>query len=174
MLIKSSDFCCFFKYTVSIFIAVIIVSCSNTRHSFKEKPLPITKIGANTNEVKLGDSKFYLIVPDYIKIIEARGKEGQHGFNILPKDTSSKMYGFIETQHGHPINDTNYNDCKDAKLYTESVFFSKAVTWTTCATENKYFDVETKGNNGVTAYAHADKRSDIDSLISIIGTLSEK
>ena len=84
------------------------------------------------------------------------------------------MYGFIETQRGHPIDDKTYNDCKDEKVYTESIFLNKQVTWTICLFKNKYFNVETKSYNGVTAYAYADKICDIDGLISIIGTLTEK
>ncbi len=174
MVINLSFFRRFFKYLLSILIITFIVSCSNTKHAFKEKTLPETKLSADANEVKLGDSKFYLTVPDNIKVIEARGKEGQHGFNILPKDDSLKFYGFIEIQHGVPIIDSNYDDCKDEKIYTKSIFLNEQVTWTICATENKYIDIKTKGYNGITAFAYADKKSDIDSLINIIGTLSEK
>jgi hypothetical protein len=177
MLINLSLFPYSFKYLFSILIITVILSflsCSSARHSAIDKPLAERKVGSDSNEIKLGDTKFYLTVSDNIKITEARGKEGQHGFYILPKDDSSKIYGFIETQHGRPIGDSSFNDCKDGKVYTKSIFLNKQVTWTMCLFKNKYFNVETKGYNGVTAYAYADKISDIDNMISIIGTLTEK
>src|ERR1039457_4337535 len=116
MLINLSLFPYSFKYLFSILIITVILSflsCSSARHSAIDKPLAERKVGSDSNEIKLGDTKFYLTVSDNIKITEARGKEGQHGFYILPKDDSSKIYGFIETQHGRPIGDSSFNDCKD-------------------------------------------------------------
>ena len=136
--------------------------------------MPETKTGINTNEVKLGDSKLYLIVPDYIKVIEARGKEGQHGFNILPKDTSSKMYGFIKVAHGHPIGDSNNNECNHPEKPIQSIFINVQVKWTICVVETGYFYAWTNGYKGITASASSHNRTEIENLISIIGTLSER
>ena len=168
------DFSFCLKSSISVLLITLISSCYNSRHTYIERPLPQTKIGNNANEVQLGDSKFYLKVPDNIKVIEARGKEGQHGFNILPKDTSSKMYGFIEVAHGHPIGDSSINECKNAEKAIQSIFLNVQVLWTICVTQTGYFNAKTNGYEGITAYAYSDKRKEVEDMISIIGTLTGK
>jgi hypothetical protein len=163
-----------FKCLLAALVISFIISCSTSRHAYIEKPLPEIKIGLGSNEVKLGDSKFYIIVPDNYKVIEARGKEGQHGFHLTLKNTSPQTYGFIEIAHGYPIFDSTENDCKNSKFYTQSILLHTQVTWTICNRGNKFFDVQTNVNKDIMAFAYSDKKNDIDSLISIIGTLSEK
>ena len=149
------------------------MSCAHTRNILSERPLPESKIGTNINEVKLGDSKFYLLVPDGFSVIEARGKEGQRGFSIFPKNTSSKMFGFIEIEHGHPINDSS-EALGNVKEYIQSTFLNVPTKWAIYVTKAQYFDAELPTIRGISASAFSNKRHDIDSLISIIQTLSER
>ncbi len=109
-----------------------------------------------------------------MKVTEAWGKEGQHGFNIFPRNDSLNMFGFIEIEHGFPHNDSIYTDCKTEKLYMESIFLNQQIIWTICEKENKYFEVNAKANNGFSMFAFSENKRDIDSLISVIETLSEK
>lgn len=138
-----------------------------------EKPLPSKKIGTNINEVKLGDSKFYLRIPDSFNVIEARGKEGQHGFHILPKDTSLKMSGFIEIQHGHPIIDSN-ESLGTLTGHIQSTFLNVPIKWVIYFSKSKFYYAETPVIEGISASAFSGKRDDIDSLISIVQTLVER
>lgn len=162
------------KYSFISLIISFLVSCAHTKNMSSEKPLPQIKISTTANEVKLGDSKFYLVVPDGFNVIEARGKEGQHGFHILPKDASSKMFGFIEIQHGNPITTDSLTEFGISKEYIQSTFLNVKTKWTVYVTKTGYFDAETPVIRGISASALSNKRHDIDSLISIIETLSEK
>jgi len=54
--------------------------------------------GSWQREVQLGDSEYYIALSNDLKITEARGKEGQVGYNFLPrnKNDSSGIWGFIQ------------------------------------------------------------------------------
>lgn len=158
----------------SLLIILFLISCSHTRNGFVEKPLKKIKIGANFSEVKLGNSNFYLKVPDGFEVVEAKGKEGQHGFHISPNKSSSKMFGFIEIQHGQPITYNKSENLGNPVEYVKSNFLDMEIKWTIYRSNSGYFDAETPSIRGVSASALSNKRSDIDILISIIQTLNEK
>jgi hypothetical protein len=160
------------RFLFATFGVVIIISCSYSKHASIERPLPKTKIGYNANEIRLGTSEFYLIVPDDIEVTEGRGKEGQLAYNLFSKDSSSKMFGYIEIEHGYPINQIKH--CENPKEYTYSIFLKSKVKWTICETQMGYSYIETIGYNGISAGAFSNNKNELDSLISIIGTLSEK
>ena len=104
---------------------------------------------------------------------EARGIEGQLGYNIIPKDSSSTAFGFIEIQHGRPIGDNSRLD-KSAKLFAKSYLSDKKVNWTIYKTETGYFIAFTTEDGDINANVSSKKRTEIDSLISIIATLKER
>lgn len=161
------------KHFLLLLTLTLLVSCANTQKMTSERPLPSKKIGVNINEVKLGDSKFYLRIPDGFDVVEARGKEGQRGFNILPKNNSSKMFGSIETQHGHPIIDSN-ETLGTVTEYIQSTFLDVPIKWVIYFSKSKYYYAETPVIRGISASAFSDKRDDIDSIISIIHSLVER
>ena len=172
MRVTLSNFYFGLRYSFLILLIPFLCSCTTNR-IVTERALPVKEIALNINEVKLGASQFYLRIPNSFKVIEARGKEGQHGFHILPKDTSSKMFGFIEIAHGLPIGDSATVQ-RIPKEYVQSTFLNLQTKWAIYVTETGYFDAETPRNRGISAEAISNKRNDIDSLISIIGTLSER
>ena len=112
--------------------------------------------------------------PDNLEVTEEWGKEGQHGFAITTKDTSSKMFGFIEVTHGYPIEDSSSVYCKDSKIYSESIFLKKHLTWTSCSIYDNIIFVKTENDNGISVWATSDKKEEVDTMISIIGTLYQK
>lgn len=142
-----------------------ILSCQNSE-------LPI--IEANTSDgkdIRLGESDFYLKLPNRFEISEAWGKEGQLGYNIIPKDTTLSLHGFIEIKRGNPIGEGPHSG-ENSKKYKQSSFLNKKVTWKIYQTETKWLIAYTKKRN-ISADVSAKNNLEIDSLIAIIATLRE-
>ncbi|MEP6845078.1 MAG: hypothetical protein ABI861_03715 [Panacibacter sp.] len=89
-----------FIFCFSIFWIPFLISCSNNKPATIE-----TNTETDLPKTQPGDLKYYLRSPNAFEMTEGRGKEGQLGYNIIPKDTSSKMFAFIEIEHGRSIGD---------------------------------------------------------------------
>ena len=135
-------------------------------------------IGANTNrnvkETRLGESKYYLLLPDKFDLSEARGKEGQLGYNIIPKDSTSTMYGFIEIEKGNQIVGERLPSDTIRYEYIQSYLLAEKVKWTIHKTETHYYVASSSSYGNLSANASSKNRNDIDSIISIIATLKKK
>ena len=125
-------------------------------------------------ETRLGESKYYLLLPENFKLSEARGKEGQLGYSLIPIDTSSTMFGFIEIRHGNPIGGDSLFSNKNDKIFAESYLLNKKVSWTINQSETGYFTAFTTENGDLNARVSSKNRNEIESLISVIATLKEK
>lgn len=165
-----------FKQVRFLLIAIIIfisIGCSNTKNMKNEKPLLAKDLGNNTNEVTLGATGYVLKVPDGYVVVEAKGKEGQHGFHILPASSTSTVFGFIEIEHGYPIVDTT--GAKDSLLgYIKSELLNLSVKWELYLSKSKYYYAETPVVSGVSASVFSERKDDIETLISIIETLAKR
>ncbi len=132
------------------FVAVVVFllsACGNntatTSSEVKKDTVALTR---------LGESPYYLNLPANYRIEEARGKEGQVGYNILSADTASTMHGFIEIEKGHSImNDTTGKD------YSNSVFLNKQITWKISTFEETGYQTVRTPPGDVTAWATANK-----------------
>jgi hypothetical protein len=161
------------------FVCLLIycLSCADTtnqNHSVDKNEITInTNSRVDTNEVRLGESNYFIQLPDTFIISEARGKEGQLGYNIIPKDTSSTMYGFIEIRHGNPIGKISLFDGPPKEVIS-SYLLGKKVEWKIYKTETGYFDASTNEKGDLNANASSKNRNQIDSLVYIISTLRQK
>lgn len=155
-----------FFFTVSILI--IFSGCQAQNLPFISA---INKQGLK--EVQLGNSNYYLSMPSNFQISEARGKEGQLGYNIIPKDTSSTMFGFIEIRHGSPIGGNLYGNL-NSKPFAESLLANKKVLWKIVMTETGYYQAYTSENGDLNAHVSSKRQSDINTLISIVASLKKK
>lgn len=154
--------------SLSFFSMTCFTTCQNTVLPFIDA---ITT--NNLKEVKLGESNYYLKTPASFEISEARGKEGQLGYNIIPKDTASTMFGFIEIKPGHPIGG-GIIDEEGAKGYAISLLLNEKTTWKISQiAETGYFNRYT-GKRNISATVSAKNKNEIDSLIAIIATLVKK
>lgn len=156
--------------TITLFAILainFIMSCSNDKLSSEQK----TSATSDSTEIRLGESNYYLRLSDNFTITEARGKEGQLGYNIIPKDSTSQMSGFIEIEHGRSKSITPNWGMEKYKI--PSSFLGQEIAWTVYETETGYFVAATPEAK-VTARATSNKRDEIDSLISIISTLRKK
>jgi hypothetical protein len=86
--------------------------------SGKTQNLPFISANTQNSEslVRPGNSQYYISLPDSFKISEARGKEGQLGYNIIPKDTSSTMFGFIQIRTSTIVGEGKYEDPRSRPL----------------------------------------------------------
>jgi hypothetical protein len=155
-------------FCLTVSILIVFSGCQTQNLSFISA---INKQGLK--EVQLGNSNYYLSLPDNFEISEARGKEGQLGYNIIPKDTSSTMFGFIEIRHGSPIGG-NLNDNLNSKPLAESLLANKKVQWKIATTETGYYQAYTSENGDLNARVSSKLRTDIDTLISIVASLKKK
>ncbi len=130
----------------------------------------------NSKEVRLGESNYYLQLPDNFKISEDSGKEGGLGYGITPKDVSSTSIGFVSIRNNNGINDPADTSSIDttAKVFASSYFLNKVVKWNISKTITGYFEACTITTGNLNAWASSKRRNEIDSLISIIATLKEK
>ena len=156
-------------------IKLLVVSCSILLiDSCQENQIPFIEPahGSNLKEFRLGESDYYLSLPDNLRVSEARGKEGQLGYDIIPNDTSSTMFGSIEILPGRPIGDLTENG--SATAFAKSFLSNKKVTWKIYKTETGYFDTFSTKNGDLSARASSTNKREIDRLISIIATLRKK
>lgn len=126
----------------------------------------------NIKEVKLGESNYYLKLPNGFELYEAKGKEGQLGYGINSSDSITGMHGFVEIEPGNPIGG-RYQDGEGSEKYKRSNFLNTMVTWKIYQTETKWFIAYTKKGD-ISAEASAKNKDEIDSLIGIIATLRTK
>lgn len=122
-------------------------------------------------ETRLGDSNFYLLIPDNYQIKEARGKEGQLGYSIILKDGEPGAYGFIEIRRGSPIG-VELN--KTATQLATSKLDAGNVVWFVNQTETGYFSAFTNEIGDLNAKASSKELKEVETMISIIATLSRK
>jgi hypothetical protein len=141
----------------------------------RSKNLPFMSVVSKTNshEVQLGTSNYYVLLPSNFTISEARGKEGQLGYNIISKDTSSTKFGFIEIRRGRPIGGDLYNKA-NSELFVKTRLADKKVQWKITTTENGYYQAFTSENGDLNAQVSSKLRTDIDTLVSIIASLNKK
>ena len=152
--------------SISIFLSTFI-SCQRTPLQFIER-----RNSNNAKEVQLGESQYYLEIPDNFELSEARGKEGGLGYNIVPRDSASKMFGFVEIEPAGGIGDDSEVD--STRIFVQSYLSGKKVKWKIYQTYKGYFEAYSSHNGNLSAYAISNKRSDIDTLVSIIATLMRK
>jgi hypothetical protein len=130
-------------------------------------------LDSSIREPRLGESNYFIQLPTNFGISEARGVEGQLGYNIIPKDTASTMFGFIEIRHGEPIGG-HIPPRDSAKIFMKSILLNKQVEWKFTKTATGYFDVFTDEKGDLNAWAISKTINEIDTLISIIATLKQK
>jgi hypothetical protein len=164
------------KFLILIFCILNFLACDVNSTSHK-KGIDSTTTETNSdatgiNEIRLGVSRYWIQLPSGYELLEARGKEGQLGYNITPKDTASKVFGFVEILHGEPIGE-NVIDTS-AKTFLKSFLLNKEVQWTVDKSETEYFMAYTTEKGDVNAKVFSNKRNEIDSMIAIISTLKEK
>jgi hypothetical protein len=160
----------FLRHILFLTVSILIVffSCQAQNLPF------ISAINkGDLKEVRLGNSNYYLLLPVNFKISEARGKEGQLGYNIISKDSSSTIFGFIEINHGHPVGNNLHNDL-NSKPFAESLLANKKVQWKIAITENGYYQAYTSENSDLNAHGSSKLKTDIDTLISIVASLKKK
>jgi hypothetical protein len=156
------------KILVFLFYSFYLVSCQS-----QNEQLPFIEAITNEKliEVKLGESDYYLKIPDGFEVTEARGKEGQLGYNIIPNDSISTMFGFVEIESGRPIGGGFSG--KSSNKYVQSLFLNKKTTWKIYKEESGYFTAHTKKGD-ISSDVSSKSKNEIDSLISIIATLTRK
>ena len=129
--------------------------------------------GKPVNETRLGESNYYIQLPGDFDISEARGKEGQLGYNITPKDSTSTMFGFIEIKAGNPIGNNPPDDGSTNEIVA-SYLLDKKVQWKVHKTETGYYEAFTNEPGDINARASSKNRYEIDLFISIVKTLRQK
>jgi hypothetical protein len=153
---------------LTAFVLIAFVGCQTQNMPFISA---IHKQGLN--EVRLGSSNYFLLLPNDFEVSEARGKEGQLGYNIVPKDTSSTMFGFVEIRRGRPIGGDLHDDI-NSKPFAETILGNKKVQWKITTTETGYYQAFTSENGDLNAHVSSKARADIDTLVSIIASLKKK
>ncbi len=71
------------------------------------------------------------------QIIETRGKEGQVGYSLAPKDTLITTHCFIETESGRSVGGRSSDE--SAKAYVRSNLLDLKTTWQLYKTETDYY-----------------------------------
>ena len=145
-----------------------LVSCQFTQ-SISIEP----SAGPDSREMRLGESDYYVMLPESLRLSEARGKEGQLGYNLMPRDTASTQYGFIEIRRGSPILGGSTSTAKPVGSATSRLLDNR-VTWTVDQTETGYFNAYTNEGGEVNARASSKDREELNNLIAIIATLKKK
>ncbi len=148
-------------------ITVSIIACSENKQVSEQGLL-----SGETKEIRLGSSEFVLDLPESYELTEARGKEGQLGYTIHPKDSLVTMSGFIEIKKGYPVNRPPLEAGRE-KNNISSTFLEKQILWDVYETESGYFVAEIP-DGAISATVSSNKRNEVDSLISIIATLKRK
>lgn len=154
---------------LKIVLAVVVLFTSSCVH----KNIPaIEASSSNSPETRLGETDYYLRLPDSLHLTEARGKEGQLGFNIQPNDSSSTLHGFIEIIKGRPVGGRNTGS--GAKVFATSYLAGSKVNWEIYQTETGYFIAFTNEAGDLNAEVSSKSRTEVDNLISVIATLRKK
>ncbi|HEY6062447.1 MAG TPA: hypothetical protein VIV35_02490 [Chitinophagaceae bacterium] len=123
------------------------------------------------NKVRLGHTDYYIRIPNTFEVTENHGKEGQIGYGIDSKGTSSNSYGFIEIDLGQRTSDRS-DDWGIIKEKVQSNLLGRQTTWKIYQTETGYWGaIALQGK--IYARVSSKNKNEIDSLISIISTLSK-
>jgi hypothetical protein len=135
------------------------------------------KKGAGTaqnqqKEVRLGESEYFIVLPNDLKMSEARGKEGQLGYDFTSRIKGSDIFGFIEVRHGHPIGKGGLFSSSELKDSFYAPFLGIRILWRIKETQAGLFATTQKGN--VSAFIMAEDRKSMDRLITVFSTLSER
>lgn len=125
---------------------------------------------ADLKEYRLGQSRYYVSLPDGFQITEAHGKEGQLGYSLKPNDPSSTMYGFIEIEAGMGVKGDKLEPTGPVE-YARSYLMNKSVTWTIERTSKGYLYANTDESGDLNAKASSKDRDELDRMISLIATL---
>ena len=80
-------------------------------------------------EVRLGKSRYYIMLPNDLKMSEARGKEGQLGYDFTSRRKESEILGFIEIEHGHPIGGQDIFSSLEVKDSLYAPFLGTRTLW---------------------------------------------
>lgn len=148
-------------------LLLVFASCGG------EQPLQNIAAAVNSSfkESRLGESNYYVSIPDNYQINEARGKEGQLGYSIIPNDGESGAHGFIEIRRGYPI---GVEPSKTAKTFATSKLAGNDVVWFYDQTETGYFNAFTNERGDLNAKASSKELSEVEVIISIIANLRQK
>ncbi len=163
-----------------LFLLVLFyINCTSTNRQNQETKKRIdihstqTNFWTDVHKTRLGESNYFILLPDKFDISEAQGKEGQLGYYIVPRDTTSTMSVLIGIRRGDPIVDTSLYDNRPMEIIS-SFLLSKQVEWKIFKTETGYFYAFTDEKGDLNANAFAKNRMEIDSLISIVSSLRQE
>lgn len=152
-------------------ILIIFLVLSTSSCGSKEYRLIEPNQKSNLKEIRLGQTNYYLKLSDAFELSQAKGKEGQIGYDIFPKDSSSGMFGFIEVDLGQRLHD-KIDDRGILKEKVQSKLLNRKAVWKIYQTKTEYYVAETSVRN-VYSEVSCKKINDIDLLISIMTTLSK-
>jgi hypothetical protein len=128
---------------------------------------------ADLKDARLGESQYHLMLPADFVLKEARGKEGQLGYNISPSDTTSTVHGFVEIRAGNPIRG-DVSASNETRKYARSNLLNKEVTWAIDQSPTGYYTAYTDQPGDVNARASSKNREEVDKMIAYIATLQIK
>lgn len=129
---------------------------------------------ADLIETRLGTSDYYVSIPPGFEIKEARGKEGQLGYNIMPRDETIDQYGFIEIKRGSPIMSGFDSLVGSGKAFAKARLLDNDVVWSSYKTETGYYSAYTTEIGDLNARASSKDQKQVESMIAIIATLKHK
>ncbi|MCX6316503.1 MAG: hypothetical protein NTW29_04385 [Bacteroidetes bacterium] len=160
-----------YKYIMAGVFFFFFVACHDAKPTRE-----ITTVLTGLHPEKLGATGYVMNIPYNMYVEEARGKEGQLGYDILSNDSIyqlQKPYVFIEVESGRPIGGRQHAD--DGKLtgYIQSIVFGKKNKWSLRLSETKYYTAYAT-RNGLSFYAESLTTEGIDSMITIVGTLTKE
>ena len=155
--------------TTGIFLWIIGLASYSCTSQKKSSGIPVNQ----QKEVRLGESRYFIVLPHDLIMSEARGKEGQLGYNFTSRSKGSDFSGFIEIRHGHPIvghNIFSLVEVRKDSLY--ATFLGSQTLWLIKETTIGLFATTAIGN--VSAFIDAKDRKDIERMIMVFSTLTER
>jgi hypothetical protein len=131
------------------------------------------QVGCNSDDsiVRLGSSRYYLRLSNDLTISEAKGKEGQLGYNIIPKDTASHLFGFIQIKRGNPVGGPSRSF--DPKEYINANLLGKEIIWMVEEPGPGYF-FGRMSQDKISAWISSNDRNGLERLIKLFSTLTRK
>lgn len=157
-----------FKRLYKLLLVLFLSSCAPKTSSVLEKYK-----GVDIVTSRLGKSQYLLHHPSIMFLEEVRGKEGQLGYGLWLKDSTSRftgMSGFVEIEHGNGTSSAE-ND-EPAIEFVNTMMLNKSVVWPVVQTETGYFTSYVKVE-GLYFSASAPRRAALDSVIAILSTLTK-
>jgi len=157
------------KLLISIvFLTLLICHCRNQEYRLVE-----INQRNDLKEIRLGQTDYYLKLPDSLVLDESSGIEGQRGYSLMTKDTfPPRMYGFIEIDLGQPLFD-KMDDSRELKEKVQSDLLNNRAVWKIYQTETRYY-VATTSSKSIYSWVASKNKNYIDTLISLITTLKRK